>query len=187
MKFLLRLEKSELLRKRESNWSRRSHPRRWCFVDRAALRLSRISPRIAVGGVQPTAPEIDGKCRVLGGRPGPSAKPRPRLEQETTELRVHDPPRRGNTGRAAADDYHFSIAGAGHALSAALGMKEGVCSCRTLRPEHVRLFGLNCKYSRPVPAWSGGPCCPAASVASCARSGGNVRGPFHVDKRRVKT
>ena len=127
MKFPLCLEKGELLRERKSDRSRRSHPRRRRFVDRAALRLSRAAPRIAVGGVQPTAAEIDGTCRVLGGRPRPSAKPRPRLKQETLDPRVGDPPRRGNTSRAAADDYHLSIAAVGHALSAALGMEEGIC------------------------------------------------------------
>jgi hypothetical protein len=185
-KFLLRLKKSELLRERETDWSRWSHPRRRCFVDRAALRLSRASPRIAVGGVQPTAPEIDGKCRVLGGRPGPSAKPRPRLEQETIELRVHDPPRRGNTGRAAADDYHFSIAGAGHALSAALGMKEGVCSSRTLRPATCPLVRSQLQMLSPRSHVEQG-AAPPRALSRCARSGGNVRGPFHVDKTRVQT
>jgi hypothetical protein len=57
-------------------------------------------------------------------------------------------------------------------------MKEGVCSSRTLRPQHVRLFGLNCKCSRPVPAWSGGPCCPAASVASLREIGRERPGAF---------
>lgn len=44
---------------------------------------------------------------------------------------------------------------------------------QTLPPEHVRSFGLNCKYSRRVPSLAG-------------RSQGNVREPLHVDKGMCK-
>jgi len=44
---------------------------------------------------------------------------------------------------------------------------------QTSPPEHVRSFGLNCKYSRCVPSLA-------------RQSHGNVREPFHVDKSMCK-
>jgi hypothetical protein len=102
-------------------------------------------------------------------------------------LRVHDPPRRGNTGRAAADDYHLSIAAAGHTRSAALGMGRAFAQA-DIAPEHVRSFGPNCKFSRAVLKPAGGPCNPTVRPRVVARgSRGNVRGLSTLTERRVQT
>src|SRR5262245_30869513 len=115
IKFSLGLEKSVLLRKGKSDRSRTSHPWRRRLVDRAALHLGDFSPGIAVGRMQPAAAEIDWKFRVDG--PSPSAKPRPRLDEETIESRVCDAPGGGDACRATTNDYNFRIAAAGHAFS----------------------------------------------------------------------
>ncbi len=49
IKFPMRLQEGGLLRKRKSDWSRKAHPWRGSFVDRAALHLGKFSPWIAVG------------------------------------------------------------------------------------------------------------------------------------------
>jgi hypothetical protein len=68
--------------------------------------------------MQPAAAEIDWKFRVDGA--SPSAKPRARLDEETIEPRVRNPPGRGNACRAATYDYNFCIAATGHAFSASI-------------------------------------------------------------------
>jgi hypothetical protein len=168
MKFSLRREKGELLRKRESDRSRRAHPRRRCFVDRAALRLSEAAPRIAVGGVQPTAAEIDGECRLLRRGPCPSAKPRPGLKEETLDLRVRDPPRRGNPSRTAADDNDLCIAAARHVVSVALGMKEDFKRTCPLARSKLQIVALRSEPNSP------------AASALLAGDRWNVRAPLHV-------
>ncbi len=75
IKFPMGLEEGGLLRKRKSNWSRKAHPWRRSFVDRAALYLSKFSPWIAVGRMQPPAAEIDRASRTIVERPCPPAKP----------------------------------------------------------------------------------------------------------------
>src|SRR5262245_63051491 len=58
-KFLQRLQKAGLLRKRKADWSRMPRPRRRRRVDRAALRLGEFSPGITGGRVQQAAPELE--------------------------------------------------------------------------------------------------------------------------------
>src|SRR5262249_59579937 len=99
--FLQRLQKAGLLRKRKADWSRVLRPRRRRLVDRGALRLGNFSPGIAVGRVQPAAPEVDWKFRVSAHRPCPSAEPRPCLHDEAIKMRIHEPPARGDTSGAS--------------------------------------------------------------------------------------
>src|SRR5437762_12814226 len=68
IKFPMGLEEGGLLRERESNWSRKTHPRRGSFVDRAALYLSKFSPWIAVGRMQPRSEErrVGKECMAEG-------------------------------------------------------------------------------------------------------------------------
>jgi hypothetical protein len=53
--------------------------------------------------------------RVVADRPRPSAKPRARFDQQAIDLRLFEPPARGNASRAAADNHYLGIA-ACHAL-----------------------------------------------------------------------
>src|SRR5262249_9284977 len=74
IKFLMSLEKGGLLRQRKSNWSRRTHPWRRRFVDRAVLYLSKFPPWVAVRRMEPTAAEIDRTGRMRVECPRPPAK-----------------------------------------------------------------------------------------------------------------
>src|SRR5262245_31314213 len=115
VEFLQRLQKAGLLRERKADRSRTPRPRRRRLVDQAALCLGNVSPGIAIGRMQPTAAEIDWKCRISAHRPRASAEPRPGLHDETIDMRVHEPPACGDTSRAAAHNYDLGIA-VGHAL-----------------------------------------------------------------------
>jgi hypothetical protein len=65
---------------------------------------------------------------------------------------------------------------------------EGRLLKQTLPPEHVRSFGLNSKYSRPVPKAAGRPCSPAGSARSLRGDRpGTSGGLSTLTKRRVQT
>src|SRR5262245_15842158 len=115
VEFLQRLQKAGLLRERKADRSRTPRPRRRRLVDQAALCLGNVSPGIAIGRMQPTAAEIDWKCRISAHRPRASAEPRACLHDETIDMRVHEPPACCDTSRAAAHNYDLGIA-IGHAL-----------------------------------------------------------------------
>src|SRR5262249_50680592 len=87
IKFLMSLEEGCLLRQRKSNWSRRTHPWRRRFVDRAVLYLSKLSPWVAVGRMEPAAAEIDRTGRMRVERPPPRGRG------------VHGPPQHRNRAR----------------------------------------------------------------------------------------
>ena len=107
--FLARVEIGSLLRKRQADRRRRSHPGRRRPVDRAALRLGNPVPGVAIGGMQPAAAEINRTQRVVADRPRPPAEPRARFEQQAINLGVPEPPARSNAGSAAADNHHLGI------------------------------------------------------------------------------
>src|SRR5262249_38724106 len=67
-------------------------------------------PRIAVGGVQPAAAEIDCRSRAIADRPRPPAEPWPRLDDETIDPRVREAAPGGDSCRAAADDHYLGVA-----------------------------------------------------------------------------
>ena len=72
------------------------------------------------------------------GCPGSSAKPRPRLHDQAINLCVGEPPARGDSGRAAADDHHFGIS-PGHTFIPAT--VEGPGAERDMGSEGVALTG----------------------------------------------
>src|SRR5262249_42419380 len=90
---------------------RAAPPGRPRAVERTVLRRRDFPPGIAVGGMQPAAAEVDRKCRAFAGRPGPPAQARPRLDHETVDTGIHEPPAGGDPGCTAADNHHFGIAG----------------------------------------------------------------------------
>jgi hypothetical protein len=53
--------------------------------------------------------------RVVADRPRPSAKPRTCFDQQAIDLRLFEPPARGNASSTAADNHYLGIA-ACHAL-----------------------------------------------------------------------
>ena len=95
---------------RKSDLKRRPHPGRRRFVDRAALRLRKLAPRVAVGGMQPPAAEVDGEARTIDDSPRPAAEPRPRFDHKALNSGLAKPSAGGNAGRAAADDRDLDSA-----------------------------------------------------------------------------
>ena len=67
--------------------------------------------------MQPAAAEIERQAVSVRDRPGPAAEPRPRLDNETGNSGLAEPPSRGNAGGAAANDCDLGL---GHHSSAIL-------------------------------------------------------------------
>ena len=79
-------------------------PGRSAPVDSKAGRFGNASPWVAVGGMEPSAAQIESHARDIAS-PGPSSGPRYRLKHHRGELTRRQPSRRGNT-RSARSDYH---------------------------------------------------------------------------------
>ena len=60
--------------------------------------------------MQPAAAQIQGEAGRIGDGPRAAAEPRAGFNNETIDAGVAKPPRRGNTGRAAANNHDFDIA-----------------------------------------------------------------------------
>ena len=67
-----------------------------------------LRQRIAIGGMQPAAAEVE---RVTAGlmRPGAAAEPVARFEQQARHAGIGELARRADTGRAAADHDDFGF------------------------------------------------------------------------------
>ena len=109
-KFILRRVEGRLFFRRKADGERGLLPGRQRLIDEPALRLDDRGPWIAVGGMQPAAAEIKRIAGIVMDRPGPAAEPRPRLDHQTVDCGLRQPPSRGNTRRAAADDGNIGIA-----------------------------------------------------------------------------
>ena len=104
-----------LLRAGKACFQRRTHPGRRRPVDRRALLFRNPPPRIAVGGMQPAAAEIEREAALIDHGPRPASEPRTRLDDQTANAGVVQPAPGRNAGRTAADNHHVDIAGHGNA------------------------------------------------------------------------
>jgi hypothetical protein len=60
--------------------------------------------------MQPAAAEINRTQRIVANRPGASAEPLARFDQQTIDTGVLQSPARGHTSRATPDNHHLGIA-----------------------------------------------------------------------------
>jgi hypothetical protein len=89
---------------------RRASRRRSRRSIRRSRPLSNAGPGVAVGGMQPSAAEIEMQARHIAC-PGPTANPRGGLKHHSREPACRQPARRGNA-RSAGSDYDYVSVGA---------------------------------------------------------------------------
>ena len=83
------------------------------FFRRRPRPLGDAGPRVAVGGMEPSAAQIESHTRDFACPSSPS-DPRCRLKHYRREMTRREPPRRGNA-RGAGPDYH-DVHVSGHLL-----------------------------------------------------------------------
>jgi hypothetical protein len=112
---ILGAPRGRLVRLREADLLILPAPRRSATVDDKPRPLGYAGPRVAVGGMEPSASQIELHTRDIAC-PSSPPDPRCRLKHHRREMTRSEPPRRGDA-RGAGPDYH-DVRVSGHLLHA---------------------------------------------------------------------
>ena len=85
-------------------------PGRSATIDDKPRPLGDAGPRVAVGGMQPSAAQIESHTRDIACPSSPS-DPRRRLKHYRREMTRREPPRRGNACGASPDYHDVHVSG----------------------------------------------------------------------------